>query len=357
MKNSNSNSALVSVIVPVYNACATLPRCIESLAAQTYKNLDIVLVDDGSTDGSLDVCRKYASSDMRIRAVHKENGGPSAARNTGLEAANGEFVVFLDADDFLEEKSVSLLLSGMSETGADIAVGGFREIRGQTGEVILKAAFSENLLMQRKDIVRYSREYLRKPNRFILFSYVWGRMFRTEIIKKNVVRFDQSLSTFEDLCFNYDYLSHAGSVYFVNEVVYNYSFNESYDSATMRLSNNPKRMLGYQKALLAIARAIAGEAPEAEVSREVGHAYVSLSIIQLVRICGQLTPVNWRGIYGVVSGMISDGFLRCSLDSYSPSGADSRVIPKLIEFRLPIILIALAWYKAYRRYGLKGVKK
>ena len=92
---------LISVIVPVYNVAAWLPRCVDSILAQTYENLEILLVDDGSTDGSGNICEEYAKKDTRIRVLHKENGGLSSARNAGLDAAAGAYIGFVDSDDWI----------------------------------------------------------------------------------------------------------------------------------------------------------------------------------------------------------------------------------------------------------------
>ena len=93
---------LISVIVPVYNVESYLEKCIESIQNQSYKSLEIILVNDGSTDSSGDICDKYAAHDKRIKVIHKKNGGLSSARNAGLEVANGDYIAFVDSDDYIE---------------------------------------------------------------------------------------------------------------------------------------------------------------------------------------------------------------------------------------------------------------
>ena len=112
---------LVSIIVPIYNGRQYIERCIKTLNAQTYKNLQIILVDDGSTDGSAELCNNYAKADKRIVCVHKANGGLSTARNAGLSACRGDFVTFLDVDDWLEADGVEYLLKMICKYSADIA--------------------------------------------------------------------------------------------------------------------------------------------------------------------------------------------------------------------------------------------
>ncbi len=107
----------ISIIVPVYKVEQYLPRCLDSLLSQTYKNLEIILIDDGSTDNSPSICDAYAGKDSRIRVIHKENGGLSNARNTGLDAAEGELIGFIDSDDYIENDMYEYLLSGMRKFG------------------------------------------------------------------------------------------------------------------------------------------------------------------------------------------------------------------------------------------------
>ncbi len=114
-------SKLVTIIVPVYNMEGYLNKCVDSLLAQSYTNLEIILVDDGSTDSSLSICDRYASKDARVRAIHKQNGGLSDARNAGLNIMRGEYVAFVDADDFLEIDAIKIMVETIQSEKAKIA--------------------------------------------------------------------------------------------------------------------------------------------------------------------------------------------------------------------------------------------
>ena len=119
---------LISVIVPVYKVEKYLNQCIESVLAQTYQNLEIILVDDGSPDRSGEICEEYAKKDTRIRVLHKSNGGLSTARNTGLQIISGAYIAFLDSDDYLAPDMYETLYRELIENDADIAVCGFVKI-------------------------------------------------------------------------------------------------------------------------------------------------------------------------------------------------------------------------------------
>ncbi len=125
---------LVSVIVPVYNVEAYLCRCVDSIVNQTYKNLEIILVDDGAKDASGAICDDYAARDLRIRVIHKENGGLSSARNAGIDAARGEYLEFVDSDDWIEPDAVESLLGEALTHQTELVVGGRWDVSDRTGE-------------------------------------------------------------------------------------------------------------------------------------------------------------------------------------------------------------------------------
>lgn len=158
-----NNLPLITVIIPVYNVKEFLPRCVHSVAQQTYRQLEILLIDDGSTDGSGELCDRFAEEDSRIRVFHKENGGSSSARNMGLELFTGEYVGFVDSDDYVEPDMYEKLLKGIQESGAGISQIGRNEIDGQGNllpdicsppaerEFLSSRDFMRELLMHRGD--------------------------------------------------------------------------------------------------------------------------------------------------------------------------------------------------------------
>ena len=112
---------LVSIIIPVYNVEKYLAECIESVLKQTYQNIEILLIDDGSPDNSGKICDEYEEKDSRVRVIHKENGGVSSARNVGLEQANGEYITFIDSDDFVSESYIEELYIALENGNSDLA--------------------------------------------------------------------------------------------------------------------------------------------------------------------------------------------------------------------------------------------
>ncbi len=143
----------ISVIVPVYNVERYLARCVDSILAQGYANLDVILVDDGSSDGSGALCDAYAARDPRIRVIHKENGGLSSARNAGLDAAEGEYLAFADSDDWIEPEMYGTMLSLMEQYNAQVVCAGRYDVDGGTGEKAVGLCPREECCITGEDLV------------------------------------------------------------------------------------------------------------------------------------------------------------------------------------------------------------
>jgi len=350
--NNDLATGLVSIIIPVYNAEKYLHRCLKSVINQSYKNIEIVLVNDGSTDNSGEICDKYAKNDKGIKVIHTGNCGPAAARNAGIENSKGEFIFFLDSDDFIKNDALSLLIENYNQHKADIIVGDFNKIKEDKKSDSGHARFfSSSKLLTKQDIIDYTRCYLKQPNRFPLFTQSWGRVFKSSIIKKNNIFFDTGLRTFEDVAFNFNYLKYTNKLFFLKEAIYNYLIHDNYASATMKMCDNPKILFGYQQALANTRDFLKNYCSDADIRKEVGHAYICYTIIQLVRTCGQINNSNKKKIYGLIHEIINSSEIRDSLQFYSPSKGDSRILPILMRLKLVWPIIWVCKYKACRRYG------
>ena len=168
-----NNSSLVSIIVPVYGVEAYLAECVDSLLAQTYQNLEILLVDDGSPDNCPAICDAYADRDARIKVIHKENGGAASARNAGLDAMHGEYVCFVDGDDLVCADYVEKLLSTLETAQADISICGFTQM----------SVDNEVKFLDREPAGSYScTNYLREFLKHWTCALLWNKLFCKEVI-------------------------------------------------------------------------------------------------------------------------------------------------------------------------------
>lgn len=189
-------SACVSVIIPVYNSKQYLSRCVDSILSQSYTDFELLLVDDGSTDGSGSVCDKYAAKDSRVRVLHKENGGVSSARNFGLKNVNGHYVVFVDSDDWVKEQYLEHLMCGCD---SDLVVSGIQEY-GACDTLRVPQSF--------KNVpVRVLIEKWTVSADYFLYIFPFSKRFSTSIIRENGLVFNERLFFSEDFCFILDYLA------------------------------------------------------------------------------------------------------------------------------------------------------
>lgn len=226
----NNNDKKVSIVVPIYNREKFLDKCIKSLTNQTYKNVEIILVDDGSTDNSLEVCNNYAKNDNRIKVIHKENGGVQSARNRGIDEATGYYLCFTDADDYVSEKFIENFIKVYDSGNYECVVCGFYKV-DQDYNLLLK---NENLVCL--DIPIYESE--RWALYFERFGcYVWNHMFVTDIVKKYKVQFDKEVIIFDDTAFTMNYLNHIDSIGFTNSNDYYYVCEHDDLTVAKRLKN------------------------------------------------------------------------------------------------------------------------
>lgn len=195
------NKCKYSVIVPVYKVEAVLPRCIESILNQTVPDFELILIDDGSPDRSGAICDEYAAKDARIRVIHQKNGGVSRARNAGLDAAQGEYIVFIDSDDYVD----ATYLQCFDENPADLIIGGY-QIEGQE---LLQRVIRRNEYLYIDDINQ--TEFISLFENGAL-NYVWTKCFLASIIKREGIRFDERLQLSEDTLFTVQYASCCHSV-------------------------------------------------------------------------------------------------------------------------------------------------
>ena len=209
-----ANSVVISVIVPVYNVEKYLSQCIESVQNQTFKDWELILVDDGSTDNSSKICDEYSAKDNRIRVIHKENGGLSSARNTGLDAAIGNYVIYLDSDDYIATEMFEKMLDVALETNADMVKCGFNEFNGNT---IKRTVNFSNYEVFENDTNGCKLLPLYFQN--VLYIVAWNAIYRRDLAVK--VRFPEGLIN-ED---NYSaglYLYYSKKIVCMNEAFYYY---------------------------------------------------------------------------------------------------------------------------------------
>lgn len=212
---------LVSVIIPIFRVEDYLDRCVQCVCEQTYRNLEIILVDDGSDDNCPAMCDEWSKKDNRIQVIHKKNGGLSDARNAGLKVASGEFVYFLDSDDYVKSETIEKALDVMLEKNVDVVVFGFQKV-DESGKYISDSTFhvGEYNFSTEKEKLRFIYKYLLQMK---VGWEVWSRLYRMDIIRKNNLKFEPNKEIFaEDRCFNLYYTLCSNSLYCMEDKFYYY---------------------------------------------------------------------------------------------------------------------------------------
>lgn len=213
----DKQTSLISIIVPVYNVQDYLERCVDSLLRQTYPNLEIILIDDGSTDRSLDMCRKFAEADARIKVMSQPNKGIGAVRNAGLACARGEYVAFVDSDDWVEPDMYETLLGVMVSERADmVCCSHFREMEN-------KSELSNAVCNRMVTLTREEAFEALRVGKFVL-NFLWDKLFRREVLADIVF---PEKRQFEDLIVSGQWLYNVEKVVYLPSPKYHYAIRSN----------------------------------------------------------------------------------------------------------------------------------
>lgn len=193
----------VSVIVPAYNAEKTIGRCVDSILHQDFYDLELIVMDDGSTDGTATLLDAYARKDQRVRVVHKPNSGVSDTRNQALDLARGEWVQFLDADDWIVPEATKLLVRSAEENDCQMVVADFYRVIGK--KVSRKGDIDAEGVLTRED---YGDYMMQNPSDFY-YGVLWNKLYRRDILTRHDIRFTSEMRWAEDLVFNMQYIQYA----------------------------------------------------------------------------------------------------------------------------------------------------
>lgn len=215
---------LVTIIVPVYNVEKYIYECVDSLIKQTYKNIEIILIDDGSKDKSGTICDNYAASDARIKVIHKQNEGLGFARNTGLKTAQGNFVTFIDSDDKADADLVENLVNGIYEANGDTCIGGFKRISAN-GVIGFEERY-DKAVFEGKNVYNnlFARMLGSAPDKHdAIRMSVWNVMYSMDIVRRHNIEFpSERVFISEDIIWDSEYYKYAKKAIVIDSTAYNY---------------------------------------------------------------------------------------------------------------------------------------
>lgn len=237
---------LISIIVPVYNAENTLNRCVDSILQQTVTDWELLLINDGSTDKSGEICDNYAQKNSRIRVFHKENGGVSSARNLGLDYVRGEWITFVDADDELKEDYLAKLIFSVQGGNVDLVIAGYDMI--DSSKKICKSTSNLSNVPKFIDV----NSAIRLVYRFEYYPcFVWSKLYKCSIIKLNKLSFNNTIYYSEDRLFIVKYLCACRNlIYYTTQSVYKYYIRNNSAMTSLVSNFNYKSVTGFYATLL-----------------------------------------------------------------------------------------------------------
>lgn len=285
---------LVSIIIPVYNAAKTLEKCVDSVLNQTYKNIQIILVNDGSTDRSLQMCYAYAEKDNRVTVINKQNGGVSSARNIGIVAATGAYVMFLDSDDWYETDIVERYVSYMIDS--DIVIGQLS---------VFSESDNSSYVKKLPSIGKFGKELWNTIcEKTEMFGYIGGKMFKNTILKKHNIRFNENMYAQEDLDFCLSYYGMINTFSLIDYAGYGYFYQEGKRNPPyIDFINNQLKLLSIAKSFCEISAAA-----KLKIQQKIsGYIYMlfydSHTKEQVFDVCNQLKEIS----------MLEEYLLSCKL--------------------------------------------
>lgn len=212
---------LVSIVIPIYNAEKYVAECIESILKQTYNFYELILVIDGSLDKSGEICKLYKDRDSRVRIIEKENGGVSSARNTGIEYARGEYLLFVDADDYIKPSMIQKMIDSAIKNDSDIVFCGF-EVNGSN--LVLNDTESLSILKECKTKEPVIQAII-STSKHRIYGYIWRNLFRRRLLAEKKIIFPQNIKISEDFMFLLNAVDTASKVSIVDEELYVYRIN------------------------------------------------------------------------------------------------------------------------------------
>lgn len=329
---------LVSIIVPVYNVEKYLQQCVDSLVSQTYKNIEILLIDDGSKDNSGQMCNQFSEQYTNVMSFHKKNSGLGLTRNFGLERINGDYVTFVDSDDYLRQDAIQKLVDGLDDGQNDTVIGGFTKITDDGKELYIET-YPEEVI---NNGLVYSRLFNRmlgsSPDRHdSIKPSVWNALYSVKIIQEHNLHFvsERELIS-EDIVWDSDYYHYSKSVKVVTSSSYYYRYNPTSLSQTYKPDRFARSIKFYE---YMIDRMSKTEIAEDAWLRQTKNLFIA------VRTCfSQGTDRHFREVRQTIAEICNDAILQNAIKKYPVKklSTKQRFFVMMIKYKWTIALAILA---------------
>jgi glycosyltransferase involved in cell wall biosynthesis len=337
----------VSVIIPVYNAEKYLAECIESLLGQTLKECEFIFVNDGSKDSSREILEDYKKRDSRIILINQKNQGVSIARNNGLKIASGDYLGFVDADDFIEEDMLEILYNSAKESDIDIVVSNI-ETKVDGCKIIVKYPFPLQKFLQKDFIQEEILPYFIKRDDL---NSACNKIYSKKLIKDNLIRFPENTPLGEDGIFNIQAFCHARKVQFIDYTGYHY--RETLGSATRNILENDYFSRAIEIYNSELPSLLIGSIGERKVQLLKTIKLVN-SVMSLSHIYFKSTnDLSFRKRYKCVKNMIRNKYVKEALDRdyadiYFSLNRYEKILIRMIKKQLTVGIYFLTGYSSFR---------
>lgn len=341
-----AGNPLVTIIIPVYNTEKFVGRAIESVLAQTYENMEVILVNDGSQDKSGEICEEFARKDARVRVVHQNNSGVSVARNEGLAIAKGKYIQFIDSDDEIMVEMTERFVREMEDRDCDVVICGFRNIGQGRTDIDSETRVSETGIFEANDFLLLS--YMNSE----LSPIVWSScnmMYRSSILTENKIKFDTSYAKGEDGLFTLEYLAKCRRVLLIDQVFYKHYIFDTSERVNAYSQFAPDLYELRFKYFERLYSTIEGKVDEKELEKAMGLFYDKL-IAGLVRLVAYSDYYTSNDILKRLSGIVTSPLvIRAGRSYVRIRKGDSYLIPLLMKWKL-VKLLYLALKRKRKHY-------
>lgn len=331
---------LISVVVPIYNVEKYLKKCIDSIVYQTYRNLEIILCDDGSTDSCSQICDKYAEMDSRVKVIHKKNGGLSDARNVGIESSTGKYILFIDSDDFIDENMIFYLYDALIKNQADMACCQRQEVDENGRKLKSNKEYNTFIVNENEECMR---ELLKNPQ---MDTVAWGKLYIRSMFKD--VRYPVG-KHHEDVFTTYKLIAQCQKIFVGEEKYYYYRIRTD----SIMTSTFNKKHMDSIKGNEERARFVKQNYPKLQKFANAGILYaVNKCVVRLAQ-CGNLDEqlISMNG----VTTEFQKYYRKYEFDYlHGSSGIKAKIFSIIAFINLPILMyIMKIYYSAKKRGRLK----
>lgn len=339
--HTNQSRPSVSVIVPAHNCAEFLTACLQSILSQSWQNLQVIVVDDGSKDATASILQTFQQQSSRLEVYRQPSAlGASCARNIGLDKATGEYVLFVDADDWLSPFAVEKMIDAIQKNPASFVIGG--HVQKKQNQEFEHFDFSSLTLLNREKLYGYVEQYLAQPYKKVMLVHCWGRLYQRALIEKYQIRFSEGLSQFEDVHFNFQYLDKVQSVTYLPEGLYHHRIHQQQSlSQQMGMENGflEKTRTAFSQVSVFLQRQYGIQ--RAVADKMVDATVVNMWLVSILRLCRRFKKAPSKDVYQQISQIVTSSAFKKYIRLIRPQKGESHLLYWASRTGIvPMVLIA-----------------